>query len=83
MTPAQFNQYLSAVRQHKNNYPSLRMGQCYFNVLRDEMMLITPEFYGIKGWVNTRITGTIYDPFYDDNNIGAFLERVYTELVDK
>lgn len=51
------------------------MGQCYYMTLMD--------FHTTgKKWLD-KITGTIYDPFYDDNNIGAFLERVYNELVVK
>lgn len=69
MNDIEFLEYLSKVREMKNADPSLRMGQCYYNAFPDATYL------------TKQIVGTIYDPFYDDENIGAFLERVYRDQV--
>ncbi len=43
----------------------LRMGQCYFNALPDDLV--------------TKVAGTSFDPFYDDDNLSAFMDWLTTE----
>lgn len=50
---------------HTRNENDLRLGQYLFNHL-----------YGYRMDVADKIRGSIIDPFYNDDNIPAFLEKV-------
>lgn len=79
LTPIEFQHYLELVRREKNEHVSLRMGQCYYNVLYGVSDF--ENHNDIQTWLDTKIAGTKYDCYHDDNKIGAFLERVYVELM--
>lgn len=66
-----FVQYLHAVHEKKEVEKTWRMGQTYFNVLRE----MRPD-------IAERIEVTDDDPFYDDGKIGAFLCKVMTRRED-
>jgi len=57
-----FELYLERSARRKSLHPSERMGQAYFNQLREDQ----PE-------VASDVTNSEIDPFYDDNLIGEFL----------
>jgi hypothetical protein len=57
-----FADYIIRVRNYKRYYPSQREGQVYMNVL-----------FAMRGDLYNRITGTTYDPFYDDDKVPMFL----------
>jgi hypothetical protein len=57
-----FPEYLHVVAGRKAMEPSWRMGQTYFNVLREER----PD-------LANKIRATAYDPFYNDELIGDCL----------
>ena len=61
-----FAQYLERVRINKNNNPSWRMGQAYFNTL-----------YAFRDDLSELVRGdTSLDPFYKDENLPTFLTWV-------
>lgn len=56
---------LATWRPHTRNENDLRLGQYLFNHL-----------YGYRPDVADKIRGSLDDPFYNDDKIRAFLERV-------
>lgn len=58
-----FNEYIVKVMAEKVANPEWRLGQTYFNVLRNERPDISEQ---IRGDVR-------YDPFYQDKRINDFL----------
>jgi hypothetical protein len=53
------------IKVSQRRRPYERLGQAYMNVLRD----YREDLY-------QQVTGTRYDPFYDDNRISSFLSWV-------
>lgn len=53
----------------RNENSHLRTGQCYYNVLSDMFPELARE-----------ISGTKYDPFYDDDKIKDFLNYIIPKL---
>jgi hypothetical protein len=66
-----FVDFLRQVAIRKESHPEWRMGQTYFNVL-DEVRPI----------LAARVTGTSFDPFYDDGLIGSFLNYIAPQWGD-
>jgi len=66
-----FAEYLHRVAYAKSEHPEWRMGQTYFNVLRE----VRPDLADGTGDADG-ITGTTFDPFYDDDRIARFLTHV-------
>lgn len=60
-----FSAYLERVARRKVAHKVERMGQAYFNQLHEDM----PE-------IANQIRGTEVDPFYDDVQIGNFLNAL-------
>lgn len=61
-----FAEFLVECARRKEAHSSWRMGQTYFNVLKE----VKPAFA-------ETIRGTFLDPFHNDNRIGDFLSHVY------
>jgi hypothetical protein len=57
----------SEARELYKYHPYLRYGQCLMNTLFSH----SPAYY-------TLVTGTMYDPFYTDDNVAAFLNYLET-----
>jgi len=66
----QFATYLERVSETKKQNSTWRMGQTYFNVLCET-----------RSDIAEKLRGTLADPFYSDERIGAFLSVVYAEWV--
>ena len=66
----QFSLYCIMVSVARNEFPSWREGQAYFNVLKD----MHPE-------IADEIRGGLFDPFYDDDTVTAFIAELYTNYV--
>lgn len=66
--PVTFSQYLRLVALAKEDNPSLRNGQVYFNVLNN----VRPD-------LANRIRSTLIDPYYEDCNLAQFLVFVSKE----
>jgi hypothetical protein len=60
-----FISYLKMVVDYHANHPSLRSGQCYYNV-----------FHALFPEIADRIAGTDIDPFYDNARIEKFCALV-------
>ena len=61
-----FEEYVVDVAKMYREYPSLRLGQCYFNALIDYKPELAEKVRGRPS----------LDPFYQDKNIPAFLEFI-------
>lgn len=56
------NEFIITAENRRYASPSERMGQAYFNALRE----VRPD-------LASQITGTEFDPFYNDSVMGAFM----------
>lgn len=63
-----FDEYIAKVYNTKKLHPEWRLGQAYFNVLRD---------YNEDIAYSLQSEG--YDPFYNDSHIGEFLNMLYNQ----
>jgi hypothetical protein len=64
----EFHEFLTKSATEKELHPERRMGQTYFNVL----FAFNPE-------LADSVSGTSFDPYYEDDKIGAFLNHVCQE----
>lgn len=72
MTKQEFSAYLWRASIRKAQHPEWRMGQTYFNVLRE----LHPEIAEV-------FRGEYHDPFHNDRWIPDFLSDVYDLYVTK
>ncbi len=64
-----YEEFLEAAMRYRYRYPEQRVGQAFFNALVKPHTGLAEQIYG-----------TLMDPYYDNRNLPAFLQKVMEEL---